>query len=228
MKKVITILSVAVITCCASTSSFAQTFGLKFGANLANMITKLDKDKLNDNSKIIAGMHLGPIVEFSLNDMFSIESGILGTIKGSKSTSEMDLLGVKYETKSRLYLLYVEVPVTAKVGFKAGNSKIYVDAGPYIALGTMGKSIVVDSKDGKTEHSEVTDMKWGNNNESDLKRLDYGVTAGAGIEFGIIQISASYGLGLANIAPKYLSDLGFSMKNNVIGISLAFRFGANK
>lgn len=223
MEKLVKILSVVAIIFLGTTDAFAQRYGFKLGANLANMKMNINSTDISSDNKIITGMHLGPIAEFSLNDMFSIETGILGSLKGYKSHYEETILNKTFESTSRLYLLYIDVPLIAKVGFKVGKSKIYVDAGPYMGIAAMGKNINISKTDGATEESTTTDMKFGNTTDSNFKRLDFGLTAGAGIEIGAVQISASYGLGLANLAPKHLE--GFKATNKVIGISMGFLFG---
>ena len=45
------------------------------------------------------------------------------------------------------------------------------------------------------------DLNWGEGDENDLKRLDYGLNAGIGAGYKNIEINAFYELGLANLAP---------------------------
>jgi len=64
---------------------------------------------------------------------------------------------------------------------------------------------------------------WGSGEYDFLKRLDFGLTGGAGIEINFIQIDLSYGLGLANIS-SYTND-GDKINNRVLGIFLGYKFG---
>lgn len=201
-----------------SASSYAQNIWLKGGANLANMVIKEGDETLSDELKYNLGLHFGPVLEFPLSDNFSIEAGLLGTLKGTKMEEEE--MGFDYSMK--LYLLYVDVPVMAKVGFSAGGAKIYAAVGPYVGAGVLGKSKYEVSYGGETE-SETEDIEWGSDEESDFKRLDYGVSAGAGVEFGPLQVGATYGYGLANISPSGEGDE--VVNNRVLSVSLGYRFG---
>lgn len=91
-------------------------------------------------------------------------------------------------------------------------------------MGLSGKSKyeVTDWDETETE-TEEEDIKWGSDYESDFKRLDFGLTMGAGVEINSIQIGLTYGLGLANISPS--TDNGSKINNRVLGLSVGYKFG---
>lgn len=62
--------------------------------------------------------------------------------------------------------------------------------------------------------------------DQQLKKFDYGLNIGGGIEYYRFQLGCTYGLGLRNIA--YYNANETSIKNKVLGISLGFRFGKIK
>lgn len=65
---------------------------------------------------------------------------------------------------------------------------------------------------------------WGSDaEESDFKRLDFGLIMGAGVEIKAIQIGLSYDLGLANITPD--TDNGNKVHNRILALSVAYKFG---
>ena len=64
-----------------------------------------------------------------------------------------------------------------------------------------------------------------NKNNDELKRLDYGLTMGVGVEINSIQIGITYGLGLANISTYVEYDS--KINNRVLGISVGYFFGGN-
>ncbi|RIJ47070.1 hypothetical protein D1614_16720 [Maribellus luteus] len=67
------------------------------------------------------------------------------------------------------------------------------------------------------------DNKTGNSGDDDLKRMDFGLMMGAGVEIDKFQFGVGYDLGLANIDPAGDSD-NFA-KNRVLKISVGLMFG---
>lgn len=201
------------------TKSFCQTFGLKAGLNLSNMLTKDNEGISNENLKMNPGFHVGATVEFPLAEMFSFESGLLLSTKGVKI--EYNESGV--DAMSKMNLLYLDIPLTAKAYFDISGAKIYGVFGPYLGIGLSGKTIIEATYQGRTE-TEKADIKWGSDKDNDeLKRLDYGLMIGAGVEIKAIQIGLSYSLGLANIS-AYTGE-GTKISNRVLGLSVGYRFG---
>lgn len=206
-----------------ASSSFAQTFGVKAGLNLSNMLMKDDEDTYSDDYKMLPGFHVGLTADFSINDMFSFEPGLLLSTKGFKAEESASDMGVTYTVKMKYNLYYLDIPLNAKAKFDVGGAKIYATFGPYIGVGLSGKSDMEYSYGGQTE-SEKTDIKWGTSAEDDdLKRPDFGIGFGAGAEFGAFMAGVSYQLGLANVSSY--TDGGATMKNKVLGISVGYRFG---
>lgn len=54
---------------------------------------------------------------------------------------------------------------------------------------------------------EVVDVEWGSDENDDFKRLDYGLSAGVGVEFNAVQVGVSYSIGIADIMPNIGSQL---------------------
>lgn len=130
-----------------------------------------------------------------------------------------------YEYEDKLNIYYLDIPLTAKAIFDVGGSKIYGTFGPYIGMGLSGKIKSEYTGNYETETDEE-DINFGSDkDEDDLKRLDYGLTAGVGIELKSIQIGINYNLGLANIS-SYTDD-GNKISNRVLGISVGYKFGEN-
>lgn len=127
--KSLTKLCIVVFLVLSGTHSFAQIFGVKAGLNLSNLLMKYGGETNND-LKMIPGFHIGPSVEFPINDMFSFESGLLFTTKGAMSSEKETYNGDSFEYKEKVTLLYFDIPLTAKVSFDIGNSKAYGILGP--------------------------------------------------------------------------------------------------
>ncbi|GAB1453307.1 porin family protein [Draconibacterium sp.] len=214
MKNLIRLFVVVFVVTMAS-ESFAQTFGLKGGLNLANMLIKNDDKTYSDDFKTKPGFHIGATAEFPATEILSFETGLLLSAKGFKLSRE--------DYKEKMSLLYLDIPLTGKASFDVEGVKVYGVFGPYVGMGLFGMYKTEDTFDGETETDSET-IDWGSvKGESDFKRLDYGLTMGAGVEINVIQIGLTYNLGLANISPY--SDKGYKRNNRVLALSLGYKFG---
>ena len=207
------------------TQAYSQNIGIKAGLNLADMLVKDDDDSYTDNSKMHVGFHAGAVVEIPISELISVEPGLLISSKGIKMVEEDTYLGETYKYTNQMNLYYLDIPINLKIGFDAGNVRIFGLVGPYVSIGLSGKTKSTYENGGESE-TDTEDVKWGTDpDDHDLKRPDAGVTFGAGALFGAIEISVSYGLGLLNISSY--TDEGSTIKNRVLGISLAYRIGTN-
>lgn len=213
--------------------SSAQNFGLQAGLNLSNVLMKDNEGTYSDEFKMNPGFHFGITMEVPFNEVVSFDAGLLLTTKGFRETySESDMYG-DYEYKMKANVFYLDVPLTAKFTHDAGGVRIYGALGPYVGVALSGKMKWEDTFDGVTE-SGTENIPIGNNVEFDpfgddepdlIKRFDFGLTFGAGIEINAFRIGVSYGLGLANISSY--TDEGTAIKNRVLGISLGYTFTSN-
>ena len=200
----------------------AQTrFGIKAGLNLADANGKGDGESFSSDSKMRVGFHLGGVADITFAEKFYFQPGLLFSTKGAKFETEDS--GVKFTSTANLG--YLEVPLNVGYRIDAGSAKINLGLGPYLGFGVAGKFTTKVSGGGiSAEESE--NVKWGNDEDSNVKPLDFGLNLGAGVEFSNFQINLQYGLGLSNNRPKGDSDN--SLKNSVIGISLGYFFGGSK
>jgi hypothetical protein len=198
-----------------ASESFAQSFGLKAGLNLANMLFKDDDETYSGDLKMSPGFHLGATAEFPATEMFSFETGLLLSTKGFNASGE--------NFEERLTLLYLDIPLTGKASYDMGGIKLYGVFGPYVGMGLFGIFKYEDTYDGETEKDYET-IDWGSDEEkSDYKRLDFGITIGAGVEINAIQLGLSYNLGLANTSPD--TEDGYKANNRVLALSVGYKFG---
>jgi len=211
MKNLTKLLLIAIIFS-LSNNMWAQKFGVKAGLNLANMLIKDDQSESNTKMKI--GFHIGGVGEMSINEMISLEAGLLLSTKGYKAEES----GVK----TTCNLMYIDIPIDAKAKFDVGGLKVFGFAGPYFGMGLSGKTKTEGDVMGVSMNSE-DDIKWGSGDDAMLKRLDFGLTVGAGVQIDAIEVSLAYNLGLANISAT--TDGGSKVKNKVIGLSVAYKFG---
>ena len=201
MKKMTTVFIVCLM---ATIGVKAQTY-VQGGLNLANITTTNDGQTQKNNW--LPTFNVGIMSRFGLSNTFDLESGLLFTGKGSKATSNF---GSDYVT-SKFNPLYLEVPLNAVVKLPLSanaKSNIFFHSGPYIAVGIAGNS-TTDAQIGGVQTHSSTAIKFSNDNPftsqqddaayNKLKRFDYGLNLGGGVDFGKLLLKANYGFGLAKI-----------------------------
>lgn len=198
----------------------AQNLGVKAGLNFSNMLAKDDSETYSDDYKARTGFHIGAVAEIPVTDMFSFEPGLLLSTRGYRFEESETDDGETYEYSLKANTMYLDIPLSAKAHFDLGKIKAYGLFGPYVGLGLSGKYKEETSFGGETE-SEDTDIEWGSDKEKDnLKRLDFGLNVGAGVQVNSFQAGLVYGLGLANLSPS--TDGGSQQKNRVFSITLGY------
>ena len=191
------ILLVVVLT--INTELFAQTIGISAGLNLSTIKMHNDYETYSISPK--SGFKVGVTYEMILSKFSSVESGLFLSNKGTIINQQPDKI---------INLNYLVIPYCWKLSLDNGSVKVYCLGGPYLSFGLNGKSGDVK-------------VNW----KSDLKRFDFGLTAGIGIEIRSIQLGLSYDLGLSNLAPNEYYMNSLDIKNRVFGISLGYRFIEN-
>ncbi len=224
MKKLIAIaLCVGIFT-----SAKSQRIYVQGGVNLANISTSTSGSTQKNN--MLTTFNAGILVRSNKAEQVALETGLLLDGRGSKSESGS---GANYY-KATFNPLYLELPVNVVLRLPLSNatSNIFINAGPYIAMGIAGKSKVVGQLGGVSINSSKniqftsTDPTADDQAYSKLKRFDYGANIGAGIDLGKILIKANYGLGLAKINSTQTNNSANDKdKYRTWSISLGIPFG---
>ncbi|MBS1574519.1 MAG: PorT family protein [Bacteroidetes bacterium] len=206
-----------------------QAAFIKGGVNFANI--SISDNGGTDDNKMLVGFHVGFQGDLPIAPVLSIQPGVFFTTKGSKTQSgnPTDANYFKATTNP----MYIEVPVN--VVFKAPvgeQSKFYVGAGPYIAMGIAGKNKVDYKISNASFHSEKN-IEWSNdNNSSDplvnlgystIRRFDYGLNGTVGVEGNKAIVSVNYGYGLAKLRPNSDNSVDDKNKHRVISVTVGFK-----
>ena len=225
MKKMIAVLLLTAMGICAKAQVYVQG-----GLNLAN-ITKTT-DGQTEKNNLLPSFNAGILGRFGISEVFDLESGVLLTGKGSKAETYFTNMTDNNYVKTRFNPIYIEVPLNAIIKFPLepkSKSNVFINAGPYIAIGVAGKSTVDRKIIGVTSNSS-TNIKFSNDDPftsqqddaayDKLKRFDYGVNVGGGIDFGNFILKANYGIGLAKINSTQ-SNNGIDDKNKYRTFSIS-------
>lgn len=205
MKKLI----LAILMTASAIALNGQAIGIQAGLNFSNSTAAIntangliDGDFSNDNLKSITGIRIGPVVQFKLGPVFELHSGAIYSQKGNENIDPAHL--------SKIIIDYIEVPLALAAGFDLGGIGAFVKGGPVLGIGIGGKF--------DTELAS-TKIQFGSG-EGETKLLDTGLTVGAGIKLGTLQIDASYDFSLSD-----LSNNEADFKNQVFHVGLSFVIG---
>lgn len=157
-------------------------FGIVGGAGGA-ATTKLKDLKLSG----LAQYHAGFTFEIPVALGFAIQPSILYQFKGA-SIADIKSQGVDNTIRSfSMAAGYLQVPVQIQWGPDLIAFRPYVFAEPFVGFGlhAFGSVAIADGANSKTEIAK-------NFKDSALKRLEYGLGLGFGVEFWKLQLSAKY------------------------------------
>lgn len=202
MKKLLTITLALSFFSAAKSQLYVQG-----GLNLANISTT-SSGSVSDNNMLVS-FNAGFMARSKFSGAVAFESGLLLDGRGSKTQIGSGNTYYKV-TFNPLYLevplnLIVRVPVSDDVNF-------FFNAGPYAAMGIAGKSKAEGSILG-VSGSKTENIKFTNDGSdqdiqafSELKRFDYGLNFGGGIDLKKVLIKLNYGYGLSKINASQTND----------------------
>jgi opacity protein-like surface antigen len=172
-------------------------FGIRGGMNFAN-INDTDFD-VNSRTGIMAGVYFNYALS---NSPISIQPEVLYTQKG-------------FETGDDTYRFdYIEIPVLARFNFINDSGLLpYVSFGPHIAFKVNADTPPVPTDVPNTPVQTSF-------NEGDINTTDFGVTVGAGLDFGRLDLGVRYTAGLTEVS----DDESVSAKNGVFSIIAGIGF----
>lgn len=207
MKKLHGVLAVA-IALLATAEAKAQsdwTFGVKAGLNLSD-------EAIADNpTEMLAGLHVGGVVNYRLNDPFDIEVDLVYSQQGvvdkgiwTIGPEGLELSGAEIKTRSH----YLNLPVALKW---YGNDSFYVECGPQ-----FGYQLSRRMKLNKDADSSVAI------DATLLKRFDVGAFLGVGYVFGSgLLLNARYVWGFTDTAKDSFLSYG---PNRNLQLSVGYLF----
>jgi hypothetical protein len=198
------------------------------GLNLANI--SVGKSGETENNNMLTTFNAGILGRFNLSTVFDLETGLLLDGRGSKANTYFTNSTEDNYVKSTFNPLYLEVPLHLVFRIPLEEeTNIFLHAGPYAAMGIAGKSKLETRIFGSTTKSEST-IKFSNDDPTTtqqedagydkLKRFDYGLNLGGGIDLGKILLKVNYGMGFAKINSTE-SDNSANDKNKYRTVSVS-------
>jgi hypothetical protein len=215
------------------TNARSQVY-IQGGLNLANITTT--NSGATQKNNLLTTFNAGIMARSNKNEPIALEAGLLLEGRGAKSDYYITSSTDDNYIKSKFNPLYLEVPVNLIVRIPLeGKSNIFINAGPYLAMGIGGKSKVETKMLGSVNNSTY-DIKFNNDDPTTsqqenarydrLKRFDYGLNIGAGVDFKKVLIKVNYGYGLAKINSTQ-TDNSSNDKNKYRTVSLSLGIPLN-
>ncbi|MEO5651138.1 MAG: porin family protein [Ginsengibacter sp.] len=198
------------------------------GVNLAN-ISKTESGTTEKNN-MLTTFNAGLLGRFNLSTAFDLETGVLVDGRGAKAETYFTNSTDDNYVKAKFNPLYIEVPFNLILRVPLDNKmNIFFNAGPYAAMGIAGKSKLETKVFGASSHSE-SNIKFSNDDpftsEQDdaaydkIKRFDFGLNIGGGLDLGKILLKANYGMGFSKINSTE-SNNGKDNKNKYRTVSIS-------
>lgn len=183
MKRFLTLM---VLALAVSVTAGAQSFGITGG------LTSSSTDVQHFDTKSVSLYHAGIVFEIPLGGGFALQPGITYQMKGA--TLDQYVEGTEDISKSLdTKVGYLEVPLQIQWGPDLFLFRPYVFAEPFIGYGiTSSNEVTLDMVIDKTARNE-----WADNA---LKRLEYGVGFGVGLEFWQLQLSVQYFMNMGGLS----------------------------
>lgn len=195
--------------------------GVNAGVNASNA-----KIQDNDSFDPLIGFQGSLMADISVSSEFSVQSALRFVTKGfSSETDYRDTDGQAIRTgRSTTRTNYLELPVLVLYKVKIGESShVFGGLGPYMAVGINGKSDfegLIPTQ--KTVFGPKNDRPDGAYN-----RMDYGLAAAAGIEWGRVIVAVNYNHGLTGISPES-QPFAINFYNRSLGLTAGYWFGKAK
>ena len=231
--KNIVIVTLLLLFVCISGAFSQIAIGLKAGLNVNDRYFEIDQNynypvvPAPTNTKL--GYHFGVNVNYEINDIFTINTGLVYINKGSSIDLQSyydDILensDVAVEGYARDNYNYLEIPLQLSYNMWKG---LKIFGGPYAAFGISGrynydyKISLSGSSYTQVKRDEVIKPAYSNvtlnlppdNNggpvlvedgfEPKFNGFDFGLNLGLGYQFDKLLLSSEYSLGLGNITPN--------------------------
>lgn len=208
-------------------SAWAQTvkFGAKAGINFANISAYSNPTNSVYQSKNYGNTKIGALAELEWTKI-TLQTGLMFDGKGGQSTYIDPASSTNRRKNTRLY--YLEVPVNLLYQQRTKIGTLLFGGGPYVAYGVGGNyslsGIIYDSQVSGNEQ-----IQFGNNENSDYKRTDYGLNLRTEIRLlHGIGFELNYEFGLRNIAsPGIYDSPDVKTRNKVFGVAVSYLFKNN-
>lgn len=221
-----------IVLCLINLTSKAQVyFGVNAGANMGNIITKINGTK-DDAIKSAAGYIISGDINIPVSNNLLFQTGLqfesIHNKVNTEGTSSGGGFTIKETFSGKSHLNYINIPVKLLYKIPLGSGSFTFGAGPFIGIGIGGKAESTDITEttfaGNTTRSVYeynAKVKFGSADTA-IKRTNFG--AGINLCYVIsnnISFSAYSNIGLSNISNAAKQN----SKTIAYGVTVGYVFG---
>jgi long-subunit fatty acid transport protein len=240
MKKIASILVISFLTIATSAQSLIpMKYGIKFGANISNIISTPNEGVKNIETSSQIGIAGGFYMEIALNDKWYINPELIYSQKGASFTYEYTHdydpnQSDVHNTSNELKLAYVELNPT--ISYKASD-KLALNFGPSVSFLVSPDYTILADKGGRDQEALHPELLEGTYTE---EAIDVGINLGISYyltENFLIDSRVNTSLMKAGTVAK-IKDIGivngmlindpeinvYEIKNSVISFTIAYLF----
>ncbi len=183
----------------------AAAQGLAYGAKAGVTLATVSEDPEGLASwGYRVGLAVGGYVALPLGSRLAIQAEGLFNQKGARADDDGLVTTLKLD--------YIEVPVLVKYAVTHGGARsLHVFGGPSIAFKVRSRAT-----------ASFGDTTIDTDEDENIEKIDFGVAAGAGIDFGKWSIDGRYTFGLSNLSKNDLDE--GKLRSRAISVLAGVRF----
>lgn len=188
--------------------SSGQSLWLQTGFSSLSAWYSFQEHDATDDQIFKPGFQAGTMMEFPVTPIFSVIPGLMLQTKGYSEGDKnpVSQINWKYDYSS----WYFDIPVLLNLKIPIKKSGLFIEIGPYAGIGLSGTAKSFENTQEK--YTEKDKVKWGKDRE--MKRMEYGITGGAGAEISRFKFGLHYTYSMRDVA---VPD-DFVYKNRVLTV----------
>ena len=221
MKKTLTILLLAAGAVCNNAKAQVR-FAPEAGINLNKPSYTADAGLFgpgvtySTSTSMSIGLKVGVVADLGISEHFSVQPGIFYSMKGGKTTYDINAFIISLSAEQTTKLNYIDIPVMALYKFDVGPGKLFAGIGPNVGIGIGGQI-----KTSVLGIDSTSDVEFGSDS-GQIKRIDFGGNVNVGYELPMgLYLRLSYNMGFANLSNVPVE----TYKNMGFGVSVGYMFG---
>lgn len=218
------IFSITVIFLLITSQLQAQDFYLLGGINVSKLGQTKHDEFGNLSRELRPGFHVGGAVDITIkgnfsfmpNLLFSLKREYIETIVYFAPMEEFEDFGF-IQTKATINDFYLDMPLNLKYRFSLGNVDLHALAGPFINVQLFDRS-------NSEFNTNVSGFETGEPfKEKFMNRIDYGITAGVGVDFNVVSTQLTYDHGFYRKMKYEEIVYDNPVRNSVLKLTIGYK-----
>lgn len=209
MKNILFVITMLIIV---AKISLGQDIKLTAGLAFPTNTFYWDEYGETDRFMLKHGFKIGPTYKIEINELSHLKTGALLNLKGYNSL-RLSELGWSNEKNN---FWYIDVPIVYVRNFKIGNQLFFWELGPYAGIGLSAIHKLEYSYELRIIKENINSM--GTKKDDFIRRMDYGLLLGVGIDLKELELGLSFSYGIRDISRAEYAN----MKNVVAAVYFSY------